>query len=393
MHETIKIPAGNGFVIAVPLIQLNRDGSIQEIDANTLTDIKVQYNRTCGESETITPIKEGYHLVLTFSPNLGVAKYDINITGKTAEAHNFCLHLKSVFEIVPWEWQSNWRGYIVEERITLPTQPTIAGWYNDVQPYKDHVNEIIIEFYNILKDAGYDVPLEDDRNIDSLSETAQGLAFYKHQIENVIVPQCYQACEDKGAQIPEIQHINNLVDTIRSIKADGQPKQYCAIHKSHADSATSFVADIGRVSVNSPSSQTQNPNAVKLNTSGYLKLAATENIKAGDVISVTIYNSGSSSGKKVIGFRIGSAEGRVFLAETQGREDYTFERIGLKAEDIAADGSLYMYRYTADGWFVDSKVERETDGNIQDAKSDGESSDAINNENSSSDQIQPYILI
>ena len=359
VRETIKVAQGNEFVIAVPLVQLNRDGSTSEIDAQHIANLRVVVDRPCGTHFSPSVVRDGHYLVLSFSESLVISQYNITITAALPNGKYFCLPLKAAFEIVKWDKDSNWRDFVIADRIELPTQPTIAGWYNDTQPYIDHVEEVVAECFQRAREFYGVFP------IIPADETLENLPIIIRHAGNANMQWCrgnFEACSDMGADLPpaEDRLPYRVATTIRTIPTGGQPTRYIELCVAMASSPTTVETELGYAELYSPAAQTQREDAIKLNASGYIRLTGTqyEQFHAGDVVSISVYNSGSSSGKKVVGFRLGRTDGRVLLAEVQGHEDYTFERVVLKAEDIAADGTLYIYRYSADGWFVNATVER-----------------------------------
>ena len=114
-----------------------------------------------------------------------------------------------------------------------------------------------------------------------------------------------------------------------------------------ANSATTVSSTVGSATVSNPSSQADNPGAIKLNSSGYITLSpeAGRSFAAGDSLIVTIYNQ--ASGSKTTGFKIGKSE---YTASIEGKTNYTF-RMELAATHIVG-GKVQINRYNSDGWFV-----------------------------------------
>ena len=114
-----------------------------------------------------------------------------------------------------------------------------------------------------------------------------------------------------------------------------------------ANSATTVSSTVGAATVSNPSSQADNPGAIKLNSSGYITLSpeAGRSFAAGDSLIVTIYNQ--ASGSKTTGFKIGKSE---YTASIEGKANYTF-RMELAATHIVG-GKVQINRYNSDGWFV-----------------------------------------
>lgn len=130
--------------------------------------------------------------------------------------------------------------------------------------------------------------------------------------------------------------------------------------KAEADSATTMIAETGSVKVNSPSSQTANKKAVKLNTSGYIEVRpiAGQVFLPGDRLFVTLYNQ--ASGNRMLGFRLGAINGADQIGDgemTSGHKNKTISLL-LTAADITTDNCLKLYRYSSDAWFVAIEVKR-----------------------------------
>ena len=114
-----------------------------------------------------------------------------------------------------------------------------------------------------------------------------------------------------------------------------------------ANSATTVSSTVGSATVSSPSDQSNNLGAIKLNSSGYITLSPKtgSSFAAGDSLIVTIYNQ--ASGSKTTGFKIGESE---YTASIEGKANYTF-RMELAAAHIVG-GKVQINRYSSDGWFV-----------------------------------------
>lgn len=126
------------------------------------------------------------------------------------------------------------------------------------------------------------------------------------------------------------------------------------IAQAQADSATTMHATVGQIAVSSPSSQTANTGAVKLNTSGYLLITPAEGytFAPGDILSVTLYNQASSS--KTIGFCLAAANTNPQTGDQQPTDGHAQKtiQVTLLPEHINDDNTIKIYRYSSDGWFV-----------------------------------------
>ena len=127
-----------------------------------------------------------------------------------------------------------------------------------------------------------------------------------------------------------------------------------------ADSPTSMAATAGSAKVSSPSSQTANKKAVKLNASGYIEIAPLPGqvFLPGDQLSVTLYNQ--ASGSKLMGFRLGSTQATPYTGDginTTGRKNKTLTLL-LTADMLNSGNRLLLYRYSSDAWFVAIRVQR-----------------------------------
>ena len=129
MSEIVRITKGQPFAVFIPLVVLNADGTKESVAADTLTNISVTIKGNCGEQE-ITPLTHDRYLVLNLSADLQVAVYAVYVTATLWQGRQFSLRIQRAFEVVNWNWQSNWRDYLVGDHIELNDQLLIAGYYN-----------------------------------------------------------------------------------------------------------------------------------------------------------------------------------------------------------------------------------------------------------------------
>ena len=64
MAEIVKITCGQPFVVYLPLVILNADGSKQAVDASRLTDVVVKLQAHGADDVTITTDSYEHYLVL-----------------------------------------------------------------------------------------------------------------------------------------------------------------------------------------------------------------------------------------------------------------------------------------------------------------------------------------
>lgn len=203
MAEIVKITRNQPFVLYVPLVILNADGSKESVDASSLTNISVTYQRACEDLQNITPTHDGHYLVLQFDADLPVAEYALYVTAKLASGRQFSLRFKRAFAIVEWDHQSNWRDYLVGDHIELNDQPFIAGVLitdaeldrlkedlqsaiasaNQAKADADAVKEVFVEKAAQLDDVAQrsDVKDGNDTAIGILKDQINGLAAIKEQ--------------------------------------------------------------------------------------------------------------------------------------------------------------------------------------------------------------------
>ena len=126
MAEIVKITKNQPFVLYVPLVILNGDGSKEAVEAVALTNVSVKLNSACEEQSATHNTFERY-LVLDLPATLNVGVYAVIITATLPQGRQFSLRIKRAFEVVDWDIQSNWRDYLVGAHIELNDQPFIAG--------------------------------------------------------------------------------------------------------------------------------------------------------------------------------------------------------------------------------------------------------------------------
>ena len=134
MAKTVKITAGQPFTVFVPLVILNADGTKEAVDANTLTDVSVKAQNGAREY-TVPANTYDHYLVLQVSKDLlPVGVYDLIITATLQGGREFRLAMQEAVGVMSWDWQTNWRDYLVGDHIELCDQPFIAGYaYTDAQ--------------------------------------------------------------------------------------------------------------------------------------------------------------------------------------------------------------------------------------------------------------------
>lgn len=126
--DTLRITKNQPFVLYVPLVILNADGTKEPVQADTLTDIQVTLQAPCGTTQAIVPQDFEQWLVLSLPATLATSVYNVLVTATLAGGRDFSLRIKNCFAVVDWDEQSNWRDYIVGDHIALD-QAFIAGAY------------------------------------------------------------------------------------------------------------------------------------------------------------------------------------------------------------------------------------------------------------------------
>lgn len=143
MAEIVKITKGQPFVLYVPLVILNGDGSKEAVEAASLSDVTVKMLNACEESSATYNTFERY-LVLDLPATLNTGVYAVVITATLPQGRQFALRIKRAFEVVDWDSQSNWRDYIVGDHIELTDQPFIAGVFAtdaDIERLKEELRQ------------------------------------------------------------------------------------------------------------------------------------------------------------------------------------------------------------------------------------------------------------
>lgn len=183
----------------------------------------------------------------------------------------------------------------------------------------------------------------------SVESTIQGAGILLHLA-------AFKAKETKVT----IHYNPDSVITFYVYYADGYTTQGGILMDAAADSPTTMAAVAGSAKVSSPSSQSANKKAIKLNASGYIEIAPIPGqvFLPGDQLSVTLYNQ--ASGSKLMGFRLASTQATPYTGDgvnTPGRKNKTLTLL-LTADMINTDNRLLLYRYSSDAWFVAVRVQR-----------------------------------
>ena len=149
--------------------------------------------------------------------------------------------------------------------------------------------------------------------------------------------------------IPAANVTGNIVITIVGEELEGDGCE--DLVNTEAATATTLSTTVGTATVNSPSSQTANSKAIKLNSSGYIELSpkAGKSFAAGDSLIVVIYNQASSA--KTTGYKIANTD---YTASIASKTNYTFRR-KLIAADIVSS-KVKIERSSSDGWFVSAII-------------------------------------
>lgn len=127
MAKIVKITAGQPFTVFVPLVILNADGTKVAVDANTLTQVSVKAQNGANVYDVPTSSYEHFLVLQVTKGLLPVGVYDIIITAKLQGGREFRLAMQQAVGVMSWDWQTNWRDYIVGDHIELCDQPFIAG--------------------------------------------------------------------------------------------------------------------------------------------------------------------------------------------------------------------------------------------------------------------------
>ena len=188
MSDIVRITKGQPFAVFIPLVVLNADGTKESVAADTLTNISVTIKGNCGEQE-IKPLAHDRFLVLNLPADLQVAVYAVSVTATLWQGRQFSLRIQRAFEVVNWDWQSNWRDYLVGDHIELNDQLFIAGYYNtdaELEHLKEEYRQKIAETaeaklaYETSK-ATLDVLAEDLKDV-SQETTSQAIL---HAVGNI----------------------------------------------------------------------------------------------------------------------------------------------------------------------------------------------------------------
>lgn len=145
MAEIVKITKGQPFVLYVPLVILNGDGSKEAVEAASLSDVTVNM-QSAREELSATHHEYERYLVLDLPATLNTGVYAVVITATLPQGRQFALRIKRAFEVVDWDSQSNWRDYLVGDHIELTDQPFIAGVFAtdaDIERLKEELREAI----------------------------------------------------------------------------------------------------------------------------------------------------------------------------------------------------------------------------------------------------------
>lgn len=183
MSEIVRITKGQPFAVFIPLVVLNADGTKESVAADTLTNVSVTIKGNCGEQE-ITPLTHDRFLVLNLPADLQVAVYAVSVTATLWQGRQFSLRIQRAFEVVNWDWQSNWRDYLVGDHIELNDQLLIAGYYNtdeELEALKEKFRQKIAQLDADI--AEYEQKLHDITDI----ATKTAVANHAADIENGIM--------------------------------------------------------------------------------------------------------------------------------------------------------------------------------------------------------------
>lgn len=136
MAEIVKITCGQPFVVYLPLVILNADGSKEAVDASRLTDVVVKLQAQGMDDVTVTTEAYEQYLVLNIPGTMPVAEYNIIVNATLASGRLFTLRMSRALGVMAWDWQTNWRDYLVGEHIDLCDQPFIAGEFTTDAEYE-----------------------------------------------------------------------------------------------------------------------------------------------------------------------------------------------------------------------------------------------------------------
>lgn len=141
----IKIAKGNAFVYSLPLVELNADGTKENVQATDVQDLQVICARACGASFEPEFTSDGNRLYISFAADLQVAEYNLTVTGSLHAVQDFALQMQAAFEIVQWDSQSNWRDYIIGDAIVPEDTPLIAGVFNSDEEWERLKEELRLQ--------------------------------------------------------------------------------------------------------------------------------------------------------------------------------------------------------------------------------------------------------
>lgn len=127
MAEIVKITKGQPFVVYVPLVILNGDGSKTPVDAASITDLQVRVLGACCAEYDVEYSTVDHYIVLHIPENFIPTEYAVTIKAILPDGRPFSLRNHRAFAIVNWDHQSNWRNYLVDDHIELREQQFIAG--------------------------------------------------------------------------------------------------------------------------------------------------------------------------------------------------------------------------------------------------------------------------
>lgn len=136
MAEIVKITCGQPFVVYLPLVILNADGSKEAVDASALTDVVVKLQAQGMDDVTVTTDAYERFLVLNIPGTMLVAEYNIIVNATLPNDRPFTLRMSRALGVMAWDWQTNWRDYLVGEHIELCDQPFIAGEFTTDAEYE-----------------------------------------------------------------------------------------------------------------------------------------------------------------------------------------------------------------------------------------------------------------
>ena len=147
MSEIIRITKGQPFALYVPLVQLNADGTKEGVDTALLTDTVVIIKGNAAK-QVVTPQTHEHYLVLQLTADLQTAEYALFITATLPTGRPFSLRIKRAFAVVEWDFESNWRDYLVGDHVELNDQLLIAGYFNtdaEIETLKQQYRQRITE--------------------------------------------------------------------------------------------------------------------------------------------------------------------------------------------------------------------------------------------------------